>query len=526
MDLRPSLRWLTIVVLAVGCGAGPVGSPAVSTGAAAPALTAPAAEASASAPFASTEPALGYRVVACALPEPDGGRPSNYIRSCGILGVPENRSRPGSRIIQLSVVTVASKDPEPPGDPILYMVNGIGGGTILPNLDGPTLESLRSHHDVVLVDGRGDGTSLPSLDCFEAIKSAIDGLTRDREAGAALGLASLTSCRDRLVAAGTDLSGYNSVEIAADMADLRIALGYDSWNLYGVSYGTLEELEVMRSHPAGIRSVVLDSVKPPDVDTLAEWGPNGDAALEILFAGCAADAACAAAHPNLGATFDRLVGELDAAPLTLEFEDPWAATIRTGSANGDTLIFSVYNALYDTAGIGALPGRIEAISAGDTELLESTLAVDANAFGAEAVRSSVYCRDDFVWTDPDKIRASSHTIQRARIAEVFTFWALWDLEACRVFGTARGDPAARGPVTSTIPTLILSGEYDPITPTAWGERALRTLKNGAIVVFPGVGHGVLGSNSCAEGLVNGFLDDPAGSVDPGCAANLDWPSFR
>ena len=107
------------------------------------------------------------------------------------------------------------------------------------------------------------------------------------------------------------------------------SLGYDTWNLFGASYGTVEELEVMRSHPEGIRSVVLDSVKPPDADTLSDWGPNGDAALETLFGGCAADPACANAHPALGTTFDRLVDDLDTAPLTLEFRDQWADTTRT-----------------------------------------------------------------------------------------------------------------------------------------------------------------------------------------------------
>jgi len=422
-------------------------------------------------------------------------------------------------------VIVASEDPNPAPDPVLIVAHGAGGETVGAYLDGPTLAALRQHRDVILVDGRGTGGSTPSLDCFESVPAALKSLTTDRATAAASQLSALTVCRDRLVASGVDLGGYNSIEIAADMADLRIALGYENWNLFGASYGTLEELEVMRSHPEGIRSVVLDSVKPPDVDSLSDWGPNGDAALETLFGGCAADPACARAHPGLGATFDRLVGDLDTAPMTLEFRDPWADTTRTGTANGDVLITGVYNALYDTAGIGALPGRIDAIAKGDTDLLESSLAVNANAFGAEAALYSVYCRDDFVWTDPDRIRAAARPIHRARLGELFTFWALWDLEPCRIFGAARGDPAAHGPVTSEIPTLILSGEYDPITPPAWGKRALATLDRGSMVVFPGVGHGVLGSNTCAEDIVNRFLNDPTVAVDESCAAALDLPRF-
>lgn len=469
---------------------------------------------------------LGYVATACHLPRPPSGRPAGYIRSCGTLRVPENRARAGSRTIQLRVVVVASKDPNPPPDPVLFVAHGGGGETILSNLDRPTLESLRSHRDVVLVDGRGAGMSSPSLDCVEADAAAVDGLTLDRVGQAEAQLAALRACRDRLVARGTDLGGYSSVEIAADMADLRMALGYEAWNLYGVSYGTREELEVMRSHPAGIRSVVLDSVKPPDVDALAEWGPNGEIALERLFAGCAADPTCAAAHPDLSATFDRLVAKLDATPMQVVFDDPWAHATRTGRADGDTLIFGVYNALYDTGAIGALPGRIAALAAGDTDILETSLALQANAFGAEGVYFPVFCRDDFVWTDAATIRSAAGAMHRRRFGEVFAYWAIFDLDPCRVFGAARVDPADHAPVVSDIPTLILSGEYDPITPPAWGERALTTLEHGSPAVFPGVGHGVLGTGACAERIVNAFLDAPAASVDRACVDDLDGPVFR
>ena len=63
-------------------------------------------------------------------------------------------------------------------------------------------------------------------------------------------------------ATGADLIAYNSTESAADFADLRKALGYAAWNVYGTWYGSYLAQTLMREHPEGIRSVVLDSVLP------------------------------------------------------------------------------------------------------------------------------------------------------------------------------------------------------------------------------------------------------------------------
>ena len=67
-----------------------------------------------------------------------------------------------------------------------------------------------------------------------------------------------------------DLMAYNTASNAADINDLRLALGYDQVNLWGGSYGTRLALGVMRDYPEGLRSVVLDSVYPPDVDLYME----------------------------------------------------------------------------------------------------------------------------------------------------------------------------------------------------------------------------------------------------------------
>ena len=81
------------------------------------------------------------------------------------------------------------------------------------------------------------------------------------------------------------------------------------------------------------------------------------------------------------------------------------------------------------------------------------------------------------------------------------------------------------PVTSAIPTLILSGQYDPITPPAASLRAAQTLRHGYRFVFPGTGHGVYQTGPCPDRIVDAFEDDPAHRPDATCIAALTGPRF-
>jgi pimeloyl-ACP methyl ester carboxylesterase len=110
------------------------------------------------------------------------------------------------------------------------------------------------------------------------------------------------ACHDRLVNEGIDLAAYNTTENAADFADLRTALGIRQWNVYGTSGGTGIALISMREHPQGIRSVILDSVIPPDIASLSTtWGSLQEAFTNI-FAACEQQPACAQRYPGLSAT--------------------------------------------------------------------------------------------------------------------------------------------------------------------------------------------------------------------------------
>jgi len=111
------------------------------------------------------------------------------------------------------------------------------------------------------------------------------------------------ACYDRLTDDGINLSMYNSAQNAADVAALRTALDYEEVNLFGISYGTRLGLTIMRDHPEGIRSVILDSVYPPQVNGYEQGAYVFYRALRRVFNDCATDAACDAAYPDLEQVF-------------------------------------------------------------------------------------------------------------------------------------------------------------------------------------------------------------------------------
>ena len=234
----------------------------------------------------------------CWMELPEGVTEGDNI-DCGYLIVPEDRGDPSSPTIQLAyAVLYAPADVVKP-DPVVYLAGGPGGNAV-GELDGWLDIPYLQDRDLILLDQRGTGYSLPSLNCPE--------MEQNEENATQV-------CHDRLISEGVNLQAYNSAENAADVADLRIALGYDEWNLYGISYGTRLALTVMRDHPEGVRSVVIDSVYPPEISSWEQYGQNTADEFNKLFQGCAADVQCSADYPNLEQAFYTTAEQLNAEPV-------------------------------------------------------------------------------------------------------------------------------------------------------------------------------------------------------------------
>ena len=126
------------------------------------------------------------------------------------------------------------------------------------------VRAFQSVADVIALDQRGTGLSTPRLDCPDTSVQLPLEQPIDPEAMSDAYLRVATACAEYWKANGADLAGYTTVESVRDLNDLREALGENTINLYGGSYGTHLALAAIRLIPEALDRVVLSGVEGPD----------------------------------------------------------------------------------------------------------------------------------------------------------------------------------------------------------------------------------------------------------------------
>ncbi len=443
---------------------------------------------------------------------------SDSDTECGFLVVPEDRSDPQRPSIRLAVVILKSRSETPAPDPIIYLEGGPGGsGTEAVRFWGDS--PLRESRDVILLDQRGTGLSKPSLNCPEIEEAELDTLDKDpRLPDYALTMfEAFLACHKRLHWEGINLAAYDSAASAADVDDLRRALGYPAVNLLGISYGTRLALTVMRDYPDGVRSVIIDSVYPPNVRIAPHVIPNALNAFDRVFADCAEEATCQARYTDLKTMFTDVIARLNAAPELVSLGEAGDVMLT-----GDRVLETLYLALYSADFIPYVPYLIDQLNQGKYAAVAYLTRETAFFLQSisEGMNYSVQCREQDSPDAPAELEA---------VAAAYPDFADFIMQqsshaACIFWDAGTAGETETQPVVSDIPTLILSGEYDPVTPPAWGQLAAETLSHSYFYEFPGLSHAVTLSD-CPLRMALAFLDDPAAAPDAGCIADMTPPTF-
>ncbi|MEY2461347.1 MAG: hypothetical protein QOG30_3177 [Acidimicrobiaceae bacterium] len=452
--------------------------------------------------------------------------PADARVECGTLTVPEDRSKPTGRQVVLPVAIVRTADPNPAPDPVLYLSGGPGEAA-LPSAERFLTKGQTGNRDVILLEQRGTGRSEPHLDCPEVTEAftTIVGAAAAFDAEAKIGNDALKACRDRLEATGVDFNQYNTAAVADDVADLRVAMGINEWNLFGVSYGTMDALVTMRAHPEGIRSVVLDSVIPPDIGSGApEVVATYERVTKVLFDGCAKDARCAAKYPDLAGDVKALVQKLDATPYQATIDNPELHRKSPITITGADAAAGLFLGLYDTDLIPLLPSIIQVLKSDAPGVVIDQLAAQGITFAAglaAADAAAVNCFDRAKF-----IHEGDDTKLVAEKPDTSTL-LLYSTVSCKDFGVAPAPAGFNDAVQSDIPTLVLAGEYDPVTPPEDSKHAASTLPHSTFVEFPGMGHAtVFASPECPETIFRAFLAAPTAAVDTSCVAQMGPPNWN
>ena len=457
----------------------------------------------------------------CQIREPQG-----VIVQCGNLVVPENRTDPDSRTIKLHVMVFGTSSRDPAPDPLLYLAGGPGSSIVETSLyQIPFFLRFLEERDVIVFDQRGVGASQPVLDCPEDTQAVFDNLDQHLtvEEEKAFHVEALRTCRERLVGEGVDLAGYNTAENAADVRDLRLAMGIPEWDLYGVSYGTRLALAAMRDYPQGIRSVILDSTFPLDVDFYSSIIPNAARAFDTLFDECAASPTCSRAYPDLESKLYATAALLDAQPGRTTVFNPFTRQTHEVVVTGDRLVDTVFDALYVKDFIPLLPELIYDAAEYEFDMFELVFGtiIGQIEFLSSGMYFSFNCADEAPFTSQTQVESASNP--HPQLAPYLEPDSIFDI--CGFWGSEPNDIKSR-PVDADIPALVLAGRFDPITPPVWGRRAESAVTGSHYLEFPSAAHGVLGSSDCSFDISLEFLRDPAQEPDSSCIAELPPIAFK
>lgn len=451
--------------------------------------------------------------------------PSDSEVECGYLIVPEDRSNP-ERMIRLHVAIVSSQRSDAEPDPVVYLEGG-PGGSALANFEWliRTFSDLLENRDLILFDQRGVGYSEPSLDCPEIVEASLANLESNLNDDEWLQIDSDARqvCHNRLIAEGIDLSAYNSAASAADLDDLRRALGYDAWNLLGISYGTRLALTAMRDFGENgtIRSVILDSVFPPQINGISDGIVGIDSAFDLLFERCANNESCNAAYPDLETRFYKLVDDLNEEPMTVPIANRINLKSYRTPFTGDDLISTVMGMMYSHSLIINIPKMLTQIEQGYSSILVNFLADSTvvNASVSEGMATSVTCVEEIPFLKQVDLDAVSENLPVQLVIVAEKAMTL-ELASCAVWDVDSAESIENKPVVSDVHTLILAGDYDPVTPPAYAQAAAETLENAYTFIFEGIGHGVTISTRCGAEMAKAFVDTPDTAPDADCMDRL------
>ena len=450
---------------------------------------------------AASPAAPAFEEYSCSLPKSAGV--AARLR-CGTVRVPRDYAHPDSGTFRLAVVIAKSiKQPVLP-DPVIY-INGGPGEPLTVYTAYQARNPYAAQRDLILVDQRGTGRSEPDL-CRDLNRRLLDesiAFRADRTHNAEPLRATYMSCHDEALKRGIDLANFGTRTTAEDINQVRQALGVTRWNVYGASYGTTVAMTLLALYPDTLRSVVLDSVYPPD--PMPPPSSIIGAVRAAFFDACAQNRGCAAATPDLAGIYQDTLRLLAQTPLTIAV--PTQMQMPDDQVRITAPLFEavVSRMLYYPTYYPKLPAFIRQIHNRETQGLTPLLVAMKSAASTQdlGVAAAVECRDRPRYRD--LLAPDAATLDRQILYVVCPDWG-------------KLGPPPLIPQATSVPTLVLGGQFDPVAGPALGRDVTERIGSPARwVEFTGIGHGVRRFSACAARITFNFIDNPDETPDAACA---------
>ena len=432
---------------------------------------------------------------------------------CTTMKVPENRAAPKGRQVELAIAWLPARGEGAP-DPVFFIAGGPGQSALdsFPGI-APAFAELRKKRDVILVDQRGTGRS-NKLICRDAEgKSAVMDTKEGFELSAAKAFAARCAAK---LAATADLRYYSTTDAIQDLDAVRAELGAAQVNLMGVSYGTRVAQQYAKRYPQHTRTVTIDGIVPDSLVLGNEHARNLERSLDSQFKRCSLSPGCTQKLGDPRKQLDTVMARLKADPPLVSYRDAITGESKQEKLTTGHVAMLARMFAYAPQIAGLLPlelneaaqGRYEPLMALST-LLNATIG-DSIMHGMQL---SVICTEDAAELKADPADAGS-LIGVDLITTMLAQCEAWP------HGTRPAD--FRAPLTGNVPVLILSGEFDPVTPPRYGDEVLKTLPKGRHLVVRGQGHNVL-PVGCLPKLFASFVDKAdAKSLDAKCLDTVPY----
>jgi pimeloyl-ACP methyl ester carboxylesterase len=440
--------------------------------------------------------------------------------TCGHVEVPLHHDDPQGATIEVAVVTYPGTASADHDRPLVVLGGGPGENMLEPFLTEPWFRDLFDvGPDLIVVDQRGVGSSRPALDCPEPSNDVEEGVTADEELDAYI--AGLLDCRERLADEGIDLAGFNHLANAADIDLVRQALDHDEIDVRGTSYGTQVALLAAQMQPETIGALLLSSPVDPTRNWV-ELAPAGiQRALDEVAEACEQDQECSAGFGALDALIDSTLDRLDDEPEQIDVELPEIGS-TTVTFTPAQFLGALSLLFYLPDGVTTLPAMAAAAADGDlSPLAELSVTLEQQLVGALSVgmQYSMLCTGEGALVTEASLREATdggpieeywieaNVVAGDRLPEVCDQW-----DVATIY-----DPDEVA-IDHDVPTLIVTGEFDHVTPPQLGESVAAGLGDHVLIEVPAAGHApleVLGP--CGQQIAGEFLRDPSTPPDDRCA---------
>ena len=424
---------------------------------------------------------------------------------CGVLDVAENPNQALSDTnkVPLNIVVLPKFKEESKALPVMFLAGGPGqAATELAGVLNKPLWEVRQQHDIILVDQRGTGKS-NGMRCPEADQ---DGLSINDEA---LDMKQevakcLAEIGDRY------LPSYSTYQAVEDFEAVREALGHKQIHIIGGSYGTRSGFAYLKNHPESIKTATLDSTAPMDM-VIGFFGKHAESAFDLLIEDCQAHPHCVKAFPDLKQDYLTLLDRVSKGPIEQEIYHPKTGEKVNLLLTKSKITGAVRSLMYNLAPRQIVPFAVHRAAQGDYRSLAALMASESPSSGIySGLMMNIVCNEDMPRATPDMFVNDADNYFDGKLGystftDICEHWPKWQAPA---------DFAE--PVKTSVPVLLFSGKYDPVTPPKNAELALPHLDNAKHVVIENGAH-VPSLAICMEAIESFLSTADLAQVDFACA---------